>query len=166
MTEVINVDAKTNIQSEQETKKPYMVVDPKLPINDLSRNEYEEIPVNNVEEKISPQAQILKTDHPKLLKDIGSDDPLEYLNLAKSAVISQWMDKHVFLSGCEPSIRYVITITTYSEEKKKIFNCREVHNWCQKNCIQLIFLILVGRGENSLYRLTKISKNNQRMTVV
>jgi hypothetical protein len=71
-----------------------------------------------------------------LLKNFNSDNPLDYLQIAKSAIITQEVDKLVFMSGCEPPVRYIIEIITYMGEFKKIFTCRETHRWCHKNCSQ------------------------------
>lgn len=70
------------------------------------------------------------------LKDINSKNPLDYLQIAKSAIITQQVDKLVFMSGCEPPVRYIIEIITYMGEFKKLFTCRETHRWCHKNCSQ------------------------------
>jgi hypothetical protein len=71
-----------------------------------------------------------------LLRDINSKNPMDYLQIAKSAIITQQVDKDVFMSGCEPPVRYIIEIITYMGEYKKIFTCRETHRWCHKNCYQ------------------------------
>jgi hypothetical protein len=70
------------------------------------------------------------------LKDINSKNPLDYLQIAKSAIITQQVDKLVFMSGCEPPVRYIIEIITYMGEFQKILTCRETHRWCHKNCSQ------------------------------
>jgi hypothetical protein len=166
MTEVINIGSKANIPHVNEITNPPKIVDPKLPINDLSQSGYEEIPVNIPEDNVAHQVTVSKSAHPVLLKEIGNDNPIEILHLAKSAVISQWIDKHVFLSGCEPSIRYVVNIVTHAEEKKKFFNCRELHNWCQKNCNRLNILTLVEMVESLRSKLTEILRSNQKIAVV
>jgi hypothetical protein len=67
---------------------------------------------------------------------INSINPFDYLQLAQKATVKQAIDKKVFMSGCEPPIRYYIHITTFGGEKMKIFKAKEVSTWCAKNCCQ------------------------------
>ena len=92
-------------------------------------NKNEGIPLNHSSKNEKPNTEYN-------LKDMISQDPLDFINISESAIITQVIDKDVFLSGCEPAIRYIITLTNSSRESKKIFNCREVNDWCQKNCYQ------------------------------
>ena len=64
---------------------------------------------------------------------INSQDPMEYLEIAHKAVIFQNVDKKVYLSGCEPPLRYIVEIVTYLGETKGILKCRETPRWLQKN---------------------------------
>ena len=78
----------------------------------------------------------VKIDQKAQLSSLRSNNPLDYLHLAQKATIRQVVDKKVFMSGCEPPIRYHIEITTYAGEKKKIFKAQEISTWCMKNCLQ------------------------------
>jgi cellulose synthase/poly-beta-1,6-N-acetylglucosamine synthase-like glycosyltransferase len=63
------------------------------------------------------------------------EDPFDYIKNAKKAVVSQQVDKKVFLTGCEPPVRYIVE-TVNEKETRRILKVREIHNWCQKNCCQ------------------------------
>ena len=104
--------------------------------DEIKEKEEKIISENLVEEKNSKLMIISSTviKYEVLLQNLTSKDPLDYLEVAKSAVVSQIVDKKVFLSGCEPPVRYTVEIISYMGEFKRIFTCRETHRWCQKNC--------------------------------
>lgn len=88
------------------------------------------------ESQVNKRVMTNITKHEKILQSIVSDNPMDFLEIAKIAVINQIVDKKVFESGCVPPIRYIVEIVTYLGEVKKIFNCRETPRWFQKNCCQ------------------------------
>lgn len=84
----------------------------------------------------SPKKGDVRRKQEMILQDMTSENPMDYIDIAKSAIISQIVDKKVFLSGCDPPIRYIIEIVTYMGEEKRILRCKETPRWCQKNCCQ------------------------------
>ena len=124
MSEVINFENKQQIQSLDGTNRSFIKIDLK------PENSFDNVKSN--QNNTAYNKDIYHT----LLKDIQSEDPMDYISIAKSAVITQQIDTNIFLAGCEPPIRYIIHLNTYLNERKKVFQCREVHDWWQKNCYQ------------------------------
>jgi len=88
-------------------------------------------------EKEPEKKNIFSYTDPKtaVLSQIKSDDPMDYLRIAKEAIVYQYQDRYVFLHSCEPPVRYMVDIVTYRGEVKTIFKCREVPKWFQKHCV-------------------------------
>ncbi len=134
MTEVINFEAKEQIQNSHENiynnNRSYIKIDPNKTENG---NKFDDIKIHTNHLNMTNNTKAV---YHTLLKDILSDDPMEYISIAKSAHITQLIDKNIFLAGCQPPIRYIVQLNTYLNEKKKVFQCREGHDWWQKNCYQ------------------------------
>jgi hypothetical protein len=104
---------------------------------------------SNLDSSLTKRSDIFKD---ILLNQVLSDDPMQYLNIAKTAIVKQEVDRQVFLSGCEPPIRYIVEIETYLGEKKRIFSFREVHNFWHKNCVRCVIKIYL-RGAARQFNL-------------
>ena len=115
---VINLENEKNNQNNQ-IKKPFQIVKDELD----SHSKFGLISAEDLREF-------------KILETLNSEDPMDYIDIAKKAVVFQLIDKKVFKTTCDPPIRYLVEIESYMGEQKIIFMARETPRWLQKNCCE------------------------------
>jgi len=62
-------------------------------------------------------------------------NPLDELANAQYAFIEQQVSLTEVLTGCETQNRFHVVITTYSGQNIYLFKCKEMSDWCDRNCL-------------------------------